>query len=363
MTLDEVKKVCAGKFNIENARGYTDERLNLDDKYTIQYHTVRSNLLRLKLHSKFRSSATHYVWIEVNVDGNKINRYYCQCRGGARTLGCCSHVASIIWFMGYERHNTPNYQPRIFGEDILEITKATLSVDPELGESEDESDEDETVPTASSSKGTRERPAAKTGDRPRVLLRLNASKRSLQTNGNAPIEAEVPLLGEDVMSQEKVIEFSEEDGLSGDDDGLMDLSDGETIENEREEHREEGDETEGDDSDTREEGDDSEEDSSESEEDIPEYEKQSLGQKLGYLGPEGNWLRADIAEQREHSEEQGEESEEDAPEFEQQSLEQMLGYLDPEGNWQGGDTGARRRLGRARRRLRRATRRLRGSRK
>lgn len=37
-----------------------------------------------------------------------ISRYYCTCRSGARTLGCYAHIASVLWFLGYARH-----QPRV----------------------------------------------------------------------------------------------------------------------------------------------------------------------------------------------------------------------------------------------------------
>ena len=30
--------------------------------------------------------------------------YYCTSQNGARTLGTCAHVASILWYLGYARH-------------------------------------------------------------------------------------------------------------------------------------------------------------------------------------------------------------------------------------------------------------------
>ena len=30
--------------------------------------------------------------------------WFCQCKNGARTLGCCAHVASVLWFMGFARY-------------------------------------------------------------------------------------------------------------------------------------------------------------------------------------------------------------------------------------------------------------------
>lgn len=30
--------------------------------------------------------------------------YYCTCITGARTLGTCAHIASILWYLGFARH-------------------------------------------------------------------------------------------------------------------------------------------------------------------------------------------------------------------------------------------------------------------
>lgn len=48
--------------------------------------------------------------ILVDNDINNINNdppvlsYYCTCKSGARTLGTCAHIASVVWFLGYARH-------------------------------------------------------------------------------------------------------------------------------------------------------------------------------------------------------------------------------------------------------------------
>lgn len=56
--------------------------------------------------------------------------------GGAKTLGCCSHVASVLWFLRYKRHISPNYAYRSFGNEILDITKRTIAQNELLAESD-----------------------------------------------------------------------------------------------------------------------------------------------------------------------------------------------------------------------------------
>ena len=31
--------------------------------------------------------------------------WYCTCKAGARILGMCAHITSVIWFLGVGRHN------------------------------------------------------------------------------------------------------------------------------------------------------------------------------------------------------------------------------------------------------------------
>lgn len=35
---------------------------------------------------------------------NFIDRYYCTCKTEVRTVGCYAHVASVIWFFRYAKH-------------------------------------------------------------------------------------------------------------------------------------------------------------------------------------------------------------------------------------------------------------------
>ena len=33
-----------------------------------------------------------------------ITGWFCTCKCGARTVGCCAHICSVVWFLGYARH-------------------------------------------------------------------------------------------------------------------------------------------------------------------------------------------------------------------------------------------------------------------
>lgn len=42
-----------------------------------------------------------------------ITGYYCTCVSGSRILGSCAHVASVLWFLGYARHQPNTKYPSV----------------------------------------------------------------------------------------------------------------------------------------------------------------------------------------------------------------------------------------------------------
>ena len=37
-------------------------------------------------------------------DIDPVKDWFCQCKAGARVVGCCAHVSSVIWHLGLTRH-------------------------------------------------------------------------------------------------------------------------------------------------------------------------------------------------------------------------------------------------------------------
>lgn len=73
-------------------------------------------LLRGKIHSRHISSKVYFVYILVDssqVGRQAIVEYCCNCIVGRRTIGCCAHVMTIIWYLSYARYQNninPNAQ-------------------------------------------------------------------------------------------------------------------------------------------------------------------------------------------------------------------------------------------------------------
>ncbi|CAF1125525.1 unnamed protein product [Brachionus calyciflorus] len=63
-----------------------------------------------KIQSRHSGSVNYKVYVSYlsNIEYHKnqvpINGWYCTCKNGSRTIGCCSHIASIIFYFGYARY-------------------------------------------------------------------------------------------------------------------------------------------------------------------------------------------------------------------------------------------------------------------
>ena len=96
-----------GTYQLKQAKAYTREHLSSDGDYTINIHNQAPGLLRVRIQSRHINAKRYFCWVEystANVDA-KIVAWFCQCIAGQRTVGCCAHVASVLWFLGNERHN------------------------------------------------------------------------------------------------------------------------------------------------------------------------------------------------------------------------------------------------------------------
>ncbi|KAG5873513.1 hypothetical protein JTB14_034315 [Gonioctena quinquepunctata] len=78
----------------------------------IQTQLFERGLIRARLYSRFTQARKHTLYISYNElnDHNQgpnevpISSTYCSSKVGARTLGVCANVASVIWFLRYANY-------------------------------------------------------------------------------------------------------------------------------------------------------------------------------------------------------------------------------------------------------------------
>eukprot|EP00732_Lithocolla_globosa_P001045 Lithocolla_globosa_v1_NODE_456_length_3997_cov_19.695840.p1 type:complete len:543 gc:universal NODE_456_length_3997_cov_19.695840:1883-255(-) len=102
-------KITLGSYQIEQAKHYADEHLSSNGGFHYYVHRQATDLIRVRLQSRHKNKTKYYVHIQFTPDKKDspghIEGWYCQCQAGNRTVGCCAHVATVVWYLGYARHN------------------------------------------------------------------------------------------------------------------------------------------------------------------------------------------------------------------------------------------------------------------
>lgn len=122
LSLDDLRNITLGVYQLKQAASYTKEHLTDCGLYELFVHKEQSNILKVKIQSRHVRSTIHTLWLQFDSSNKQepIQGWYCTCKAGARVVGCCSHIASVIWYLGYER-----YQP--CPTTKVSISRETLS--------------------------------------------------------------------------------------------------------------------------------------------------------------------------------------------------------------------------------------------
>ena len=136
MTNESLLKSTSGPFQIENSRTYLAEIVGPDGEVPKKCVILEPTIIRVVIRSRHSESVKYRVYIdyEPRKNGVKgIKRYYCECKNGARTRGCCSHVATIVYYLSYARWLPEIPRPADFLTDLFVPEGTDSEADPEDG--------------------------------------------------------------------------------------------------------------------------------------------------------------------------------------------------------------------------------------
>lgn len=126
--------VACGTYQLKQARSYYGEHIR-NGSYSIEVCRDRSNnlleglnsadnctLLRARIQSRHISHKIYFIYILINaneIGRNAIKQYCCNCIAGRRTVGCCAHVMTIIWYLSWARYESNSFPPAQFLDDVF----------------------------------------------------------------------------------------------------------------------------------------------------------------------------------------------------------------------------------------------------
>ncbi|XP_062607931.1 uncharacterized protein LOC134269743 [Saccostrea cucullata] len=109
LSLDDLRSLTLGIYQVKHAENYTREHLKDEGSYEVMVCHDFPNLLRVKIQSRHSRNVLHTLWIKYRGREESVEAicgWYCTCKIGARLVGCCAHVSSVLWFLGWKRHQS-----------------------------------------------------------------------------------------------------------------------------------------------------------------------------------------------------------------------------------------------------------------
>jgi hypothetical protein len=106
LTLEQLRLFFTGSYQLKQAISYLAEMMKDEDYLHLLYLKENPDILRFEVQSRHINRQKYKVFLHyepnsTSIDG--IKRYCCTCKNGNRTVGCCSHVAAIVYYLSYAR--------------------------------------------------------------------------------------------------------------------------------------------------------------------------------------------------------------------------------------------------------------------
>ncbi|XP_062608957.1 uncharacterized protein LOC134270728 [Saccostrea cucullata] len=106
LSLDILRSITLGVYQIKQAPNYAREHISEEGNFDLLVCKESESLLQVKIQSRHTKAAVHTLWIDYSCGTDlPIKGWYCTCKVGARMVGCCAHIASVLWYLGIERHD------------------------------------------------------------------------------------------------------------------------------------------------------------------------------------------------------------------------------------------------------------------
>ena len=105
LSIEDLRRLLFGTYQIKQSKTYVEEHLDSNGNYIIELEESDDDILRCTIRSRHSNVVKYKVWIQYALIGDRVRAWYCQCKAGARTIGCCAHLASIIWYLSFAHHN------------------------------------------------------------------------------------------------------------------------------------------------------------------------------------------------------------------------------------------------------------------
>ena len=114
LTKKDLKILFTGSYQFSQEVSYLAETMNDNGPINLQFVKEQANILKIQVRSRYISRKLYRCFIgyrpnSIGVAG--IERYVCEGANCRRTVGCCSHIAAIIYYLSHARHLSKIVRP------------------------------------------------------------------------------------------------------------------------------------------------------------------------------------------------------------------------------------------------------------
>ena len=106
-TKRDLKILFSGTYQLSQAVSYLAGMIDEDGQIRLQYVKKQSSVLKLEVQSSHISKKVYWCFVKYELNTISISvllEYTCHCANGSRTVGCCSHIAAIIYYLAHARY-------------------------------------------------------------------------------------------------------------------------------------------------------------------------------------------------------------------------------------------------------------------
>ncbi|CAM4847138.1 unnamed protein product [Rotaria magnacalcarata] len=152
LSADDVRSLCCGSYQVKQAISYIQEHLTpsplCDDEpeFIVELSSNDDNIVRARFSSRHINKKTYVTIIQHDIKNieQPIIGWYCTCMSGRRDVGCCVHVAALLWHLGVCRAEIdPNDHPLSTRNIYLQIIDSIPFYDIQTSDDEDVTTDDE----------------------------------------------------------------------------------------------------------------------------------------------------------------------------------------------------------------------------
>ena len=112
--------------------------LDKDGKLKPEYIKEELNVLKFEIQSQHTSRASYRCFIRYKPNRfgvSGVTHYACECANGRQTVGCCSHIAAIVYYLSHARYLSKILQPAQVLSEMFKKNHCTAVIN-------DDSDDD-----------------------------------------------------------------------------------------------------------------------------------------------------------------------------------------------------------------------------